>query len=133
MDLNLLYAILIALAPVVLAIIFTKIYNIIHGVISFLFFGAVLMLCVTIFGDKIPALGEFGGFYAAFTVTMCELISGPVKSVLGDLLVKNPNLLFYVYFAVVALVFLISQIISSCIFRRRSRKRKNLLRQAKRY
>jgi O-antigen/teichoic acid export membrane protein len=52
---------------------------------------------------------------------------------LGDIVVNNPQVAYYVYFILMALIFLGSQIISSCIFRKRRRMKKSLLKQAKRY
>ena len=146
MDMNLIYAMLIALIPVVLAIIFTKIYNIVHGIISFLFFGAILMLCLHIFGDKMPVtmtyFEVFGGFYTGLSGFLCNPSNGLVTFVaygllgifgLGDVVVNNPQVAFYFYLAIIGLIFLISQIISSRIFRRRASRRRELKRQAKRY
>ena len=146
MDMSLIYAILIALVPVVLAIIFTKVYNVIHGIVSFLFFGAILMLCLKIFGEQMPEtmvyFEQFGGFYNGVTNLCCNPENGLVTFVaytvlnalgLGDIVLNNPDFVFYFYLVLVAIVFLVSQIIASCIFRKRARRRKNLQRQAKRY
>ena len=55
MDMNLLYAILIALVPVVITIIVSRLYNIIHGLITFVVTGFLLMFCFEAFGSNIPA------------------------------------------------------------------------------
>ena len=110
MDMNLIYAMLIALIPVVLAIIFTKIYNIVHGIISFLFFGAILMLCLHIFGDKMPVtmtyFEVFGGFYTGLSGFLCNPSNGLVTFVaygllgifgLGDVVVNNATYAIFTY------------------------------------
>ena len=46
MDINLIPAILIALIPVFLTIIVSRLYNVVHGLITFLVMGYVLMFCL---------------------------------------------------------------------------------------
>lgn len=147
MDMNFIIAMVIALLPVILALVFTKIYNIVHGLVSYLFFGALLMLCLLIFGDSMPVIssylvGYFNGLFNGLATFLCQPTEGLITVLsyvmfgwigLGDIVVNNPQVAYYVYFILMALIFLGSQIISSCIFRKRRRMKKSLLKQAKRY
>ena len=133
MDMNLLYAILIALVPVVITIIVSRLYNIIHGLITFVVTGFLLMFCFEAFGSNIPAaIMEI----VPNTCQLYTLIAGLIEELLGkaglaDLLAKEYG--NYVLLAVYVVVFLISQIIASAIRKSRVEKIKNLKRQIKRY
>ena len=133
MDLNLLYAILIALVPVVVTIIFSKVYNVFHGLITFLVFSFLLCFLLTNFGDKLPAeitanLTIVAGTYAAFNsfILDCLKLVGLESILAADYGV-------YVVIGIYVLIFIISQIIASVLRKKRVEKIKGLKRQIKRY
>ena len=140
MDMNLLYAILIALVPVVLTIILSRVYNIVHGLITFLFSGFLLYFCVEAFQANLPAEivaylipGQEGAF------ATCELyyainsfiVSALTEIGLADFFAWEGAA--YVVLGVYALVFVISQVISGIILKQKIEKQKSLKRQLKRY
>ena len=133
MDMNLLYAILIALVPVVITIIVSRLYNIVHGLITFIVTGFLLMFCLEAFGSNIPAaIMEIVPNTCQLYTLIAELIEELLgKAGLADLLAKEYG--NYVLLAVYVVVFLISQIIASAIRKSRVEKIKNLKRQIKRY
>jgi membrane protein implicated in regulation of membrane protease activity len=140
MDMNLLYAILIALVPVVLTIILSKVYNIVHGLITFLVSGFVLFFCLEAFNANLPAEivaylipGKEGAF------ATCELyyainsfvISALNQLGLADFLAWEGAA--YCVLGAYVLVFIISQIVSSVVRKKRIEKEKKMKRQLKRY
>ena len=140
MDMNLLYAILIALVPVVLTIILSKVYNIVHGLITFLVTGFLLYFCVEAFQANLPAEivsylipGQEGAF------ATCELyyainsfvVSALTQVGLADFFAWEGAA--YVVLGAYVLVFIISQIIACAIRKKRVEKEKSMKRQLKRY
>ncbi len=133
MDMNLLYAILIALVPVVITIIVSKLYNVVHGLITFLVTGFLLMFCLEAFGANIPV------DIMSQTETTCSLytiINGLINDLLGkvglaDLLAQDYGK--YILLGCYLVVFIISQIIASALRKSRVEKINNLKRQVKRY
>lgn len=140
MDMNLLYAILIALVPVVITIILSKVYNIFHGLISFLVTGFVLFFCIEAFQANLPAellvylqpnnesLFSVCGLYYAINEL---LVSGLSSIGLASFFewVGHP----YVVLGAFVLVFVVSQVLSSVVRKRRIEKERNMKRQLKRY
>ena len=124
---SLLVAILIALIPVVITIISSRLYNVIHGLITFLVMGYVLVFCLEVFGANLPAevqelLPTTCGLYISITSTVQGWLSGVA-------LFENP----YIVLAVYVVVFVISQIIACAIRKARVERIKLLRRQVKRY
>ena len=131
MDMNLLYAILIALVPVIIAIVMSKVYNIIHGFISFVVTGHLLGFCLTVFGANLPAellilTTETCLLYTKIDNLIVGLLVEAGLGVLGDFAV-------YVVLAIFIVVFVVSQIISSVLRKKRVEKINSLKRQVKRY
>lgn len=139
MDINLIYALLVVLIPVVVSLIFTKRYNILHGLATFLFTSYLLLFLLSLFNNRIPediAIylygkdGKFGfltlynGFYFVIVYAFNEIG-------LGNYL-KN-EYVQYVVLGIYAVIFIISHIISVAIRRRRINGIKALRRQVKRY
>lgn len=131
MDMNLLYAILIALIPVVFTILISRLYNIIHGIISFFTASALLILCLTSFGESLPAEVLAGcalscSFYDMINGFLVEVLALVGLNGLGNVLDAGQLLL-----VILVVLFLVSQIISSVIRRRRVRRIKQLKKEAK--
>lgn len=133
MDTNLLFAILIALVPVLVTVIASRLYNVIHGVITFLFMGHLLMFCLTVFGGNLPAeLLEATNGACALYVALDDLVVGLLNSVgLASLLEGTYGV--YIVLAAYLVVFLISQIIAGALRKKRVERVKILRRQIRRY
>ena len=136
MDINLIPAILIALIPVVLTIIVSRLYNVVHGLITFLVMGFILMFCLQadVFGGGIHELiaqhfPKTCGIYYAIDELVLALFSG--VPFITNLLAQNYGP--YVALGVVVVVFVISQIIACAIRKARVERIKLLRRQVKRY
>ena len=134
MDINLLLAILIALVPVVLTIIFSRLYNVVHGLITFLVMQYVLMFCLEVFGGNLPEaitknFPVVCGLYSSFNDFVLSLLKG--VPFIANLLAQSFGP--YIILGVYVLVFLISQIIACAIRKSRVEKIKFLRRQLKRY
>ena len=134
MDMNLLFAILIALIPVVLTIISSRLYNVVHGLITFIVMQYVLMFCLQVFGANLPAainecLPAVTGLYTQIN----DMVLGLLNSVpfIANLLAQSYGP--YIVLGAYVLVFLISQIIACAIRKSRIEKIKILRRQLKRY
>ena len=133
MDLNFLYAILIALVPVVLTIIFSKVYNVFHGLFTFLVFSFLICFLFAQFGDKLSP--ELSG-HLITTLGTYTCINSLVLDLLGNVgleSVINADYGVYVVLGIYALIFIISQIIASILRKKRIEKIKGLKRQIKRY
>ena len=132
--LDILLGLLIALLPVIIAIIFTKRYNMVHGLITFIVFSYLLVFCLGQFGDKLPA--ELFAQATAFSNGTVFLVG-----YLNGLLLKIPGLNTllegehgkWIYLGVYVLIFVIFQIISSVIRCKRKRAFQRLKRACKRY
>ena len=133
MDMNLLYAILIALVPVIITVIMSRVYNIVHGVITFLVTGHLLMFCLGMFGVNLPK--EIMD-YTAITCSLYTAIGGLVNELLGSLGLAEllaGDLGVYILLAVFVVIFVVSLIFAS-VFRKKSVEKVNSLkRQVKRY
>lgn len=143
MDMNFLYAILIALAPVVITILVSRAYNIFHGLITFLVLGYALLFCLDLFAEKLPAelalylgMGEIGCPLPYGTVAIYSMINVAVVDLLTkaglENLISNKNFKYYLLGGYV-LLFVISQVIASAIRRRRVAKINRLRRYLRRY
>lgn len=140
MDLNLIYALLIALIPVFFAVIFARRYNVIHGLISFVVFSFLLIFCLSAFEKNIPADilkylvgGEETGYSL---IAFNSLLNGVITHYLskaGLATVLAADYGKYVLLAIYLVVFILSQVIASVIRRHRVNGIKSLKRQVKRY
>lgn len=130
---NLLFAVLIAMIPVIIAVIAARFYNIIHGLFMFCFSGFVLIFCLDIFGANLPAE------IMAHIPTTCALYISMDAVVVRALEVIGVAGLFpeeytaYVVLAIYVVLFVACQIVSSAIRKSRKEKINNLKRQIKRY
>ena len=134
MNIYLLYAILIALIPVLLTIISSRLYNIVHGLITFLVMGYVLMFCLEVFGANLPAeINEHLPTTCSLYTSINGLVLGLLNSVafIANLLAQPYGP--YITLGVYVLVFLISQIIACAIRKSRIERIRILRRQIKRY
>ena len=131
MNMELLFAILIALVPVLLTILAARLYNVIHAVITFLAMQYVLVYCLNMFGATLPPVitDHFPTVLALYNA-IDEFVVGLVNAFgFGPMLEQMPFLLLAVY----GVVFLISQIIACIIRKHKIEKAKILRRQLKRY
>lgn len=131
-----LYALLLSLVPVLLAVMFARRYNFLHGLIAYLVMSYVYAFCLEQFANGFS--GELRVYLAAYSATPLAIYSYIITQFLkidflAELLVKNPDLVKYILLAVVLLVFIIFQVIASAIRRSRKRRAKSLVKQAKRY
>ena len=136
MDINLIPAILIALIPVVLTIIASRLYNVVHGLITFLVTSFILMFCLQpdVFGGSIHELiakhlPQTCGLYYAINDLVLALFSG--VAFISNLLAQSYGP--YIALGVVVVIFVISQIIACAIRKARVERIKILRRQVKRY
>lgn len=142
MDMNLLIAILIALVPVVVSILFARRYNIFHGLIVFLTAGYVLLFAVELLVDHLsPEYLVYLGMAGEVadlpfgTLSLYQMINNVLTTLLDDaglveLLADN---LKYAVLAAYVVIFLVSQIIASKIRKARVAKIKRLRRYLRRY
>ena len=134
MDINMIPAILIALIPVFLTIIASRLYNIIHGLITFVVMSFVLMFCLDVFGANIHELirAHFPATCGLY-ITINELVLAVFAGIpfITNILAQPYGP--YVALGVVAVIFLISQIIACVIRKNRIERIKVLRRQIKRY
>lgn len=133
MDINFLYAILIALVPVVLTIIFSKVYNVFHGLFTFLVFSFLICFLFTQFGDKLSP--ELSG-HLITTLGTYVCINSLVLDLLGMVgleSVISADYGVYVVLGIYVLIFIVSQIIASILRKKRVEKIKGLKRSIKRY
>lgn len=134
MDMDLLFAILIALIPVVLTVIFSRLYNVVHGIITFLVMGYILMFCLNMFGANLgEAIITHTNTTCALYAAIDGLVMGLLNSVgfIANLLAQSYGP--YIVLAVYVVIFLISQIIACAIRKHRVEKIRLLRRQVKRY
>ena len=139
MDLNLIYALLIASLPVIFGLIFAKRYNIVHGFVTFLLTSYLLLLALSKLQNHIPVEitnilygkdGYFGllmfykGFYEVVAVSL---------NLAGLTNILVPPYGEYVILAPYAVLFIVSHIISAIIRRHHVNSIKALRRQVKRY
>lgn len=140
MDLNSIYALLIATIPLFLSLIFTKRYNIIHGLVTFLFTTCVTVVAVSLLSNHIPAevyaylSGEasYLPYHTALFSKSYTLYSKGMNLV-GLSNVLDATYSQYVFLGLFAVVFLVSHIISVMVRKHRVNTIKALRRQVKRY
>ena len=134
MDLNLLYGILIALIPMFFACILAHRNNFLHGIITYLCFSFILVYCIDKFGSYLPAqiITNFNNVSAGARIVN-DFLLNLLKMVpkLGDLLAGSAG--EYIGLGFFALVYIISQIISSCIASAKRRRINRYKRAANRY
>ena len=139
MDLNLIYALLIASLPVVFALIFTKRYNIVHGFVTFLLTSYLLLLALSNLQNHIPVEitnilygkdGYFGFlmFYMGFYYVATYAIN--VIGLADLLLTPYAHLIILIPYIT---LFIVSHAISVAIRKCRVNRIKALRRQVKRY
>ena len=127
--LDLLLPILIVLVPVIIAVIGARLYGILHGFITYLFMGQLLIFCLSIFGGNIGA--ELATSTEAHAVLHTKIYDFVVIG-LGDIIL-NAQTVRYVILGLFLLLFIISQVIG-CLYRKRSiEKTKKLKREVRRY
>ncbi len=132
--LNVLIGLLIALVPVILAIIFTKRYNMVHGLICFITSAAAVLLFFGKFKSYLPA--EIVGQANHFLVGLRAMIG-----FFDSLLAKIPGLdallegeyKNWVKLLVYFIIYLVFQIPSSILRGKRKRAQKRLQRASKLY
>lgn len=139
MDMNIVYALLIASAPVILSVLLAKRYNVVHGLITFLFTGYLLLFALSYLGKHLPAditkylygveqkfafLSLYNGLYFVF---------GSVLNLIGLGKYLTGGYAEYVILGAYVLLFIISHIIAVGIRRHRINGIKALRRQVKRY
>lgn len=139
MDMNLLWAMLITLAPVVLTVLFSRRYNFFHGLISFFVFSYLVLFFVSAFQTKLPAeivaylVGTGGSFGLLTFYSSLYSLLGTGLSKLGLSSLVEANYWKYIALAIYVVIFVVSQIIASVIRSHRVNNIKNLKRQVKRY
>ena len=140
MDMNLVYALLITAIPVVLTVIFSKRYNVFHGVISFVVFSYLLIFFLSVFAEKVPAdiykylIGADGNpCLLTFYIALVNAAIFGLNQLGLEAVLSNADYGQYVLLAVYVVVFVVSQIIASLIRKHRVNTIKNLKREIKRY
>jgi hypothetical protein len=109
----------------------SKVYNVIHGVITFLVFGHILGFCLLVFGANIPE--AILGYTNETCILYTRIDQVILNLLLGFGLGELGNLLVYVLLIGFVVLYVISQIISSVLRKKRVEKIKSLKRQVKRY
>ena len=132
--LNELVGLLIALVPVILAIIFTKRYNMVHGLITYIVFSYLLVFCLGQFGDKLPAeMLAQALVFSQGTTYLVGYLNGLLLKIPGlNSLLEGENGKWF-YLGVYVLLFIIFQIVSSVIRSKRKKALQRLKRASKRY
>lgn len=131
---DLLFPILIALVPVIIAVIGARIYGILHGFITYLFMGQLLIFCLAMFGGNIGAeLAASTAVHAALHTKINSFVIASLKQIGLECLVSDEQTAKYVILGLFLLLFIVSQVVG-CLFRKRSiEKTKKLKREARRY
>ena len=130
---ELLLPILVALVPVILAVIGARLYGVLHGVITYLFMGQLLMFCLGMFGANLGAdLAAAAEAHCVLHTKVNEFVVYLFNQFGFASLIEGENGA-YVILGVFLVVFLISQIIAGGIRKRRVEKTKILRRQIRRY
>lgn len=132
--LDILLGLLIALLPVIIAIIFTKRYNMVHGLVCFITSAAAVLLFFYKFDEYLPA--EIAGHADHFLVglkAMIEYFDGLLAKIPGLDTLLEGEYKNWVKLAVYFVIYLVSQIPSSIIRGIRRRAYKRLKRASKKY
>ena len=131
---ELLLPILVALVPVIIAVIGARLYGVLHGVIAYLFMGQLLMFCLSMFGANIGAeLAAAAEEHSVFHTKVYEFVVAAFEKFGLGSLIADENTGAYVILGVFFVVFLISQIIGASIRKKRVEKTRILKRQVRRY
>ncbi len=131
---ELLLPILIALVPVIIAVIGARLYGVLHGVITYLFMGQLLMFCLAMFGSNIGAeLAASAESHAVLHAKIHDFaVAGLEQAGLGSV-ISNEQTGGYVILGLFLLLFIISQVIGGSRRKRSVEKTKILKRQVRRY
>ena len=131
---ELLLPILVALVPVIIAVIGARLYGVIHGIITYLFMGQLLMFCLSMFGSNIGAeLAAAAEEHSVLHVKIHDFaVVALEKFGLGSLL-ADENTGAYVILGVFFVLFLVSQIIGGTFRKKRVEKTRILKREVRRY
>lgn len=128
---NELIAIGLFLVPVLFAIIFSKGYNIIHGIVTFIFVAYLEVF----FAGMFPAFNDMfvvgGTNYLGLYSCVIAFINANTLDRISAL--ATLSWATYAYLAVYVVLFLILHIIASAMARSRKRKINNLKQQSRRY
>ena len=130
---EMLLPIVIALVPAIIAVIGARLYGVVHGIITFLFAGELLMFCLVMFGANLPADLLAGvETHAVLHTKIHEFIADLLKQFgLASLLEGSVG--NYVIIGIFFVLFLISQIIAGKIRKNKVAKQKILRRQIRQY
>ena len=131
---DLLLPILVALVPVIIAVIGARLYGVLHGVITYLFMGQLLMFCLSMFGANIGAeLAASAEEHSVLHAKVHDFVVAALEQFgLGDIL-ADEAVGGYVILGAFFVLFLISQIIGGSIRKKSVEKTKILKRQVRRY
>lgn len=127
MDINVLHAVLIAMIPVVIAIILAWAYNVVHGAISYLVMTFLLVFSLEAFEATLPA-----GLAEAL-VNVMGTNEFMYNYMIGWLYNLDPSIAKYVMLGILLGVFIISQILSSVIRKAKVNRIRSLKQKVKRY
>lgn len=133
---ELLWGVLISLIPLLLAVIFAKRYNFLHGLVTYIFFTYLMLFLSVQFADKITG-NVIMGHALTYLNSSFELIKyicdyiAKLPFINGG--VSDAGTVRYIYLGLFVGVFVICQIIASIMAASRRRKIRNLKKQAKRY
>ena len=116
---DLLIPILVALVPVIIAVIGARLYGVLHGIITYLFMGQLLMFCLTVFGANLGAdLLEGITAHSVLHTKINDFVVSTLSDFGLDSLIAGPTGI-YVILGAFFVVFLISQLIGGAIRKHR--------------
>jgi hypothetical protein len=130
---ELLLPIVVALVPAIIAVIGARLYGVLHGIITYLFFGQLLMFCLVVFGANLGAdLLAAVEAHSVLQTKINEFVVYLLKGFgLGSLVESETGI--YVILGAFFVLFLISQIIGGKIRKNKVAKTKILRRQIRQY
>lgn len=130
---ELLLPIVVALVPAIIAVIGARLYGVLHGVITYLFFGQLLMFALGVFGANLGAdLLAASEAHCVLYTKINEFVVFLLKSFgLGSLVESATGV--YVILGAFFVLFLVSQIIGGKIRKNKVAKAKILRRQVRQY
>ena len=126
-DINVLHAVLIAMIPVIIAIVLAWAYNVIHGAISYLVMTYLLVFSLEAFATTLPeglsiALGD--------VMVMHEFMFEYMISWIHPMEYSTAK---YVMLGILIASFIVSQVLSSLIRKAKVNKIRSLKQKVKRY
>ena len=130
---ELLLPILVALVPVVIAVIGARLYGVLHGIITYLFMGQLLMFCLAMFGSNIGVeLAAAAEVHSVLHTKINEFTAYALNTFgLGSLLEGETGA--YVILGIFFVLFLVSQIIGGSFRKHSVEKTRILKRQVRHY